>query len=599
MQKLNHTLLASACVALLGAAGLASSANASTTCYGDTNCSLGANPYTYGANDIFGGGSSLIAPYWRQTSDCYAQPADLITKGTPPTYVDEDLFDYSSQNCANTQIDHTDTDWYISTGSGSGILGVFGHDPVTFWGEVNVNGPQYFPEVFYANSDAGLGSNDVNAYTNGGVYSQGSTTITIAGQTGGPSCTSGSTNPYPNPYVCYGPMVQFPLSIDPVAIAYANDGVYEKIIGSKKSEIDYSFNVQGGNNYGGLKLSVASLCGIYNGQITNWNDSQLTADNNNTSLKSTSDLTSVGAWSVPLYPVARSDSSGTTSIITRHLANVCAQFGYNLYTTGATTISGAGAGSLIGNTYNVNNPNWPGVDEAGKITIVANSSGVAQYVAFTQAVAAVTGDHCGAAVLPSGYTVCIQQGRVGYDGADYVLPYVGSSQTNVYNLFSAAEQNYQNQYVTVSPKAASIAFGSVLPPQTTSKGKYDAGDTANGYRNDPTAWVEDLSPTEPLANPTASGSYPIVGTTNMITYSCFANADALAVLSGEINYQEKAKITTNAKKGILAASGLSPLPKPWLDAIDDAFVVNKDKLGLQLSVAGSGGTAQCKKASGA
>jgi hypothetical protein len=71
MQKLNHTLLASACVALLGAAGLASSANASTTCYGDTNCSLGANPYVFGANDIFGGGSSLIAPYWRQTDDCY------------------------------------------------------------------------------------------------------------------------------------------------------------------------------------------------------------------------------------------------------------------------------------------------------------------------------------------------------------------------------------------------------------------------------------------------------------------------------------------------------------------------------------------------
>ena len=131
MNNLHRNLLATACLALLGVAGTVSGAQASN-CNGMTNCSLGTSPYVFGANDIFGGGSSLIAPYLRQTEDCYGQPADLITKGTPPTFVDEEFFNYTAspaQNCATQHINGTDTSWYISTGSGSGILAAMGHDP--------------------------------------------------------------------------------------------------------------------------------------------------------------------------------------------------------------------------------------------------------------------------------------------------------------------------------------------------------------------------------------------------------------------------------------------------------------------------------------
>ena len=605
MNNLHRHLLATACLALLGVAGTVTGAQAAT-CNGDTNCSLGTQPYTYGPNDIFGGGSSLIAPYWRQVSDCYGEPADLITKGTPPTFVDEVLFNFTgtpAQNCANKQINTSETTWYISTGSGSGILGLFGHDPQSFWGPVNeANGNQYFPEVFYAASDAGLGSSDVNVYNNGGNYTQGGTTISIAAP-GGLPCSGEQNNEYPNPAQCYGPMVQFPLSIDPVAIFYTNGGIYEKISGAGENEIDYKLNVQHGNKKsGGLRLSVNSLCGIYNGAITNWNDPSLTSDNDGVSLEDTKDGTSASNWSVPLIPVARSDSSGTTSIATRHLANVCAGYSYNnktnQYTTGATTISGAGAGSLVGQTYNVNNPNWPGVDTAGLITLAPNSSGVAQYVAFTQA-PQNEGNHCPKnTVLPPNYSDCIQQGRVGYVGADYVLPFVKVSKTNSYNLFSAALQNANGQYISPSPKAVTVAFGPVLPPQTSGKGKYCASCTQNGMRNDPTAWVEGLSPTVPLANPTASGAYPLVGTTNFLGYSCYANATSLGNLTGQISYMETSAINTS-KTGILGASGLSALPKAWTKAIDDAFITNKDKLNLQLSVAGSKGTPACQSATGA
>ena len=597
MNNLHRHLLATACLALLGVAG-ATGAQAAT-CNGDPNCSLGQQAYTFGANDVFGGGSSLIAPYWRQISDCYGNPADLITKGTPPTFVDENLFNYTRtppQNCATTHINTTETTWYISTGSGSGILGLFGHDPKSYWGVVNTNGNQNFLYVSYAASDAGLGTNDVSVYNNGGNETEGSVTVTV--NPPGGSCQNNFANPYPNPAQCYGPMVQFPASVDPVAVFYTNGGIYEKQSGAGQKEVDYHLNVQSGTKYGGLRLSPNSVCGIYNGKITNWNDPSLTADNNGTLLEDPNDTTPTGSWSVTLIPVARADSSGTTSIFTRHLANVCASYPGNEYTTGATTISGAGAGSLVGQTYNVNNPNYPGVDTAGLITMAPNSAGVAQYVAFTQS-PSNKGNLCskGTALL-NGYTDCIQQSRIGYVGADYVLPYVSESQTNSYNLFSAALENAQNQFIAVSPAAALLAFGTALPPQTTSTGRYCATCTQNGMRNDPTAWVEGLSPNVPLANPQESGAYPLVGTTNFLGYSCYASSGVLANLTGQINYMETSQINTN-RKGILGAAGLSALPKAWTKAIDDAFVTNRDKLGLQMSVAGSGGTAACKNATGA
>ncbi len=334
---------------------------------------------------------------------------------------------------------------------------------------------------------------------------------------------------------------------------------------------------------------MSSICAIWNGQITNWNDTRLTADNNGTSLEDPNDPTPAGNWSVPLYAVARSDGSGTTSIITRHLANVCASYGYNLYTTGATTLQNAGAASIIGNTYNVNNPNYPGVDESGKITLAPNSSGVAQYVAFTQS-PANEGDQCTTeTVLPKGYTDCIQQARVGYVGADYVRPYVVHSHTNTYNLSAATLQNSSGNWIAPSPTAALVAFEGIQPPQSNKNGTYCASCTQNGSRNDPTAWVEGLSPAEPLANPTEAEAYPLVGTTNFLGYTCYANSAKLATLTGQLAYVDTADINIDAK-GILGYAGLSPLPSQWRTAIYQTFVSGKleNTLGLNMEPVGKG-----------
>ncbi|HEX3430742.1 MAG TPA: substrate-binding domain-containing protein [Rhizomicrobium sp.] len=595
MKRLQTYFLATACAALTGVA-FAPSADAYKTCNGSTNCSLGTKAYTFGNNDVYGGGSSLVAPYWRQMSDCYANPADVMVKGSPPgPFTDEASFNWTGtnpQNCHTTHIITNATTWYISTGSGSGILGVFAHDPVTFWGEVNTNdGGQYFAHAHYGLSDAGLADNpDVNTYNNGGSYHQGTTTISIAAP-GGVSCTGGSMNPYPNPADCYGPLVQFPFSVDPVAVFYTNGGIYEKVsMPGGGGEIDYKLNVQNPTTSGGLRLSVSSMCGIFNRQITDWNDSRLKADNSGVSLKDPSDPTSEGSWSVPLVPVARSDSSGTTSIITRHLANICSQFGYNLYTTGATTIANAGAGALVGSTYSTSSPNYPGVDQTTKITMAPNSSGVAQYVNFSQAPNDTIGDACGNATLPSGYTDCLQQSRIGYNGADYVMPFVRNSHTNNYALFSATLQNNAGAWVAPSVKAVLAAFSVIQPPQSHSDGTYCSSCLNFGTRNDPGSWVQSLSPTSKLADPTGKTSYPIVGTTNFLGYSCYASSNVESNLVGQLNYVETANINT-ATTGVLGKSGLGPLPAAWRTAIEETFINNADGLGLEISPVG--GSAAC------
>lgn len=568
-------------IAFIAAASIASTfggAN-SVTCYGQPNCSLGTEPYTFGPNDVFGGGSSGGAPWWRQVGDCYASPADLVIARKQLTYVDTLLFDYkggSPQNCQTTEINPGPTTWFTSTGSGRGILGFFGHDPVSFWGPVNeANGTEYFPRVSYALSGVGLTRRIVSVYDQGTgrgsfcVQKRQCIAIAAPAQI---SCTSGSTNPYPNALYCYGPIVQFPLSVDPIAMFYTHGGVYEKVSGSGKKEIDYVFNVQNGTKNGGLRLSVASLCGIYNGAITNWNDPSLTSDNGGVSLEDPQDPTPAGSWNVPLLPVGRSDASGATLAFTRHLAKVCSAFGFNIYKRATLTLPVRGEPCSS-----------PAI---GQIIVAAGSTGVALCVNFAQSPNG-QGNKCSAGtILLRGYTDCIQQGRIGYISADYVLPYVSKNGMNSYGLFAADIENAESEFVAPSAEAASIGFEAAgLPPQTDAKGHYcrKCGKLKRKY-----PW--DWNPQALLADPSEPGAYPIVGTTNFLGYSCYASADVLANLLGELNYIETAQINA-AGKGILESSGVAALPKVWRKAIEQTFVSNGDSLGLQMTTVG--GSATC------
>ncbi len=551
---LRQSILTTACLAALTAAG-SSAAQA------------------FAPGDIFGGGAAIPAPDFRVKADCYALPTPLITKGTPPTFQTLPPFNFvdgkNSQDCAVQHIVNDRTIYYMSATSGIGILAQFSHDP-TKYGFIDAGQTQYFPSVQYGVSETPLSANDVGIWDNGGTETQGSSSVVVV-----PPGGTAQAGQYPNPLEHYGQVTQFPLSIDPLVIAY--NSTYKKVLNQDNSVTSYHFNIKFGrkDDSGGLRLDPTTYCKIFNGQITNWNDPALKALNKGKSLEDPADPTPAGSWSVPLQIVGRGDSAGATLIFTRHLAAICSTLiSGNQYADGASTLPS----SLQGPTYNTSNPNYPPVagETLGKFTLVSGMPGTAQYTAFT---ATPGGSNPSTIIL----------GRVTYLSPDYVLPGVIASGDNTYNLNSATLQNKSGKWITPTPKAALASFGSLQPPQSDSKGHYDPSNTASGLRTNPQDWVQPSSKTSVLANPTAPTGYPIVGTANWVGYTCYASSQQTKTILGVLKYGDVAKINTDKDKSILAVIGISPMPKYWLTAINETFVTNGSGLGININTKGAAG----------
>jgi phosphate transport system substrate-binding protein len=119
------------------------------------------------------------------------------------------------------------------------------------------------------------------------------------------------------------------------------------------------YNVPGVSN---LRLSRATLPAIFSGQITNWSDPKIKADNPGVNLPNQ-----------PIKFVVRADSSGTTFIFTNHLSAISAYF----------------KGRIGANTA----PKWTlpnalkGRGNAGVAALVARTPGSIGYVEYSYAVA--------------------------------------------------------------------------------------------------------------------------------------------------------------------------------------------------------------------
>lgn len=547
---------------------------------------------------VYGNGASLPAPYFRQAADCYSVKTDLIFDGNPPVLQTVPDFNFTgtpAQDCATTDYIANDKVVYKSTGSGGGIAAYFSHDPARAGDIDPADGVQLFPTINYALSETSLGTNDVAAYNNGGTV-QGVTVVA-------PGVTPG-TGQYRNPKEAYGAMVQFPLLIAPVTIAY--DPVYKKIRNGDGSISEYSLNLRypRADGSGGLRLSQAAVCAIFNGDIVNWGDSRLKALNGNRSFV---DLSDPGSFTVPLQIVGREDSSGTTSLWTRFLANACASYSGNAYNDSTSRLPGVyvdSSGStrttsspkdLVGAVWNKSSNNagagrvfYAGNDAEvpGKYTLANGNDGVAKYIDFTVEPGATAGN-------------LVRQGRIGYVGPDFVLPGVLYTQANNYNLQTADVQNVAGAYRAPTATTLRSAFGAVLPPESDANGNYVpntaclSGDVSASCRNQPQDWVQAASKNVPLANPTGSLSYPIVGTSNMLLYSCYASDAARTPLVGFLSFYFKSATINNTALGLLASSGFQPITTPWRKAIIDSFVTSTDPNGTQLTIARRGARAWC------
>ncbi|MFZ0269328.1 substrate-binding domain-containing protein [Caulobacter sp.] len=499
------------------------------------------------AGEIYGGGSSLIAPYWRQLGDCYGTDEQTFASGTTPV-----LEVVVSSVCGSPLT--SDTVGYISTGSGTGLTSIGTHNPsslgdtfdnaATSADDTTVN---LFPRVSYALSENALTAANVNAYNNGGSF--GSATV----PTGGID-------------QIYGKVVQFPVAVAPVAIAF--DPVYKKTADATGAVTSYS--LQFGTASGKLELSREAYCKIFNGEITDWNDPILSA------LGVSGDPTDPAAFTAPITLAGRRDSSGTSGLFTRHLASICGPLATtNRYNDGGSTLlsalTAAGKIALIDAdnngvadfVYNKALGNRTVLGTPGFYVVADGSDGVAKYLAFSENPAA---------------NATLTQARVGYVGNDYTLPGSANSGFN-FNLQAAVLENKNAVYFEPTPDNATLAFSASAPP-------------ALADRADPTKWAQPATKAAPLADP--DDGYPIIGTVNWVSYSCYANASDVAVItnsgSGILDLLND-PLVADPSTGILPRVGLAAIPSDWFSAISETFLDQTDPQGLGLTISPVGGSA--------
>ncbi len=438
-----------------------------------------------------------------------------------------------------------------------------------------------------------------------------------------------------------GPAIQVPIFVLPVAIAYSTQyGIAAD--GTTALNFNPQFHATvNAKTIPSIRLTTQAYCGIFNGDITNWNDATLTALNKKVLLGDVKD-TLFKTLGAPIRLVGRMDGSGTTNVFTRHLSTVCSNtklytpkatagankfstnsdyLPYNKTTNGAadfTTVRtdtkyGPNGSGFAGNANAVSGDYYKGgsILNIGTGTPTGTpTTGYAGTGLFTLAngggdlskTLALTPDYQGKGTGDSRKL----SGWIGYISADFVQP----STVDAPGTVVAASLGYTGApFVYPSYTQGLKAFGTILPPETDATGVYTSGadtrqvatsttTTGNATRSNPTAWTDVLyaDATNTLAAPTAG--YPMTGTTQVFTYTCFAtagNREAIAELLGTLLGQVKKDAAGHAFAagafgstnptwtGIVDQSNLGIVPKVWQTAIANTFLNNTNNTGVDTS----------------
>jgi ABC-type phosphate transport system substrate-binding protein len=241
----------------------------------------------------------------------------------------------------------------------------------------------------------------------------------------------------------FGKLIQIPVAGMPITIPYKRAGVTN------------------------LQLSAAQLCDVFSGSVSTWGQ-----------LLGTYDTT-------PIKVIYRSDSAGTTEMLSRFLNDSCpTQFSVN----SNFTVANIGAEPS----------NWQGVRTSADMIAAVNAN----------------------------------DGSIGYDGPGYV-------KTTDNSVVARVSKTAMAPGTAPLPTGANTrtALGTAVAPATAAD------------RADPLKWVPTFGRvSDTVSNvPTAAGAYPIVGYTNFLVGQCYANAaDATAIRNFFNDLYTGAKITTIA-----------------------------------------------------
>jgi len=360
---------------------------------------------------------------------------------------------------------------YYSVGSGAGQNAFLGNQP-TFLA------PGLTGTVDFANSDAALTTAQVTGYTR--------------------SATD-------------GPLIQIPYIVTPITIPLVNAPAVTSTTTPKTSP----------NGDHSIALNDDDLCGIFSGKLTNW--SQVTNPESTTGAK-------YPASAGTIQVVYRTDGSGTTELLTRHLQAVCNATNTQ---TGVTFVD-----SL---TFT---DSFPGGIPAAPAFVGANGSGGVRTALLNAASA--SGSPAAVAYLSPDYT----------NGFLATQSTVVTPTTSQVQLSIASLQNQDASGAPiVAPTAAnaSSAVGTINVPSNPA---------------DPTAWVPTSGASyNALARPVAG--YPISGTSQIILSQCYKDATVGQAMHDFLNDH----YTNTSFIAVVQGNGFDVLPPTFKNAIVNDFLV--------------------------
>ncbi|VWC44355.1 phosphate ABC transporter substrate-binding protein [Burkholderia lata] len=359
---------------------------------------------------------------------------------------------------------------YFSVGSGAGQNAFLNNQPTYF-------GTTVTGTVHFANSDAALSTAQLTSYKAG----------------------LATTN---------GPLIQIPYIVTPITVSLVNAPAVTSTTTPQTTP----------GQAHSIALNDDDLCGIFSGNFTNWN--QVT--NPETGSKYAS--------SAKINVIYRLDGSGTTELLTRHLAAVCK--------TNANTASGVTFVDSL--TFTDSFPTgFPG---SASFTPASGSGGVrtALLAATGPAVAYLSPDYTNTFLAPQS-TVVNPSGTT-------------ATQLQVASLVNATNGVYYAPNYT----NASQALGSVAPPAT----RIQAANQAN--------WV-------PNAGTPASG-YPVSGTSQIILSQCYADPNVKSAVHDFLN----AHYTNASFASIVHGNGFDTVPSNYQTAISNDFLSNASAFNLDI-----------------
>ncbi|WGY71620.1 substrate-binding domain-containing protein [Burkholderia cepacia] len=369
---------------------------------------------------------------------------------------------------------------YFSVGSGAGQNAFLNNQPTYFGSTVTGT-------VHFANSDAALSTAQLTSYKAG----------------------LGATN---------GPLIQIPYIVTPITVPVVNGPAVTSTTTPQTTP----------GQAHSIALNDDDLCGIFSGRITDWAGTIVNGVRTN-ALINPETGSPYTTTSTPIKVVYRADGSGTTELLTRHLAAVC-----------TTTNTNAGVTFADSLTFTAS---FPGGTVPANFVAASGSGGVRNAVASfssagTAAIAYLSPDYTNTFLAPS----------------STVVTSAGALQLPVASLVNAKN----SAYYAPTYANATTALGTVKPP------------ALKAGASDPSQWV-------PAAGNPVSG-YPVSGTSQIILSQCYKDATVKTAVHDFLNNHY-----TNASfASIVHGNGFDTVPSNYQTAISNDFLSNTSTWNLDI-----------------